>query len=340
MAYNGIAKRIQTHLAYASVFDDVLTVGALISYCDPNNGEQVRHALRALEAQGLVRVVDGRCILTGGPAPRSPDTDLERRRHADAVLAANRRAIEFIRRLPWVRMLAISGSLARDNPRPVPGKDHDVDLFVIAAPDSVHLVRFVGRMLTVARRFRDRISGSGSSARLCLNYVTETTRLELTYKSLFTASEALHVRVIKGDDMYRRLLAANDWISEYYHLARLDTKALGEPERRRISRAALNWISFAALGVAQWCKSRIEGYDFHYGFKSRSSRPTTLRRAEMGGGGYQPLIAARFGQVYRENFGADEALEAFLFPGTTDAGVCVEGVHHTADLRLSLAFDE
>ena len=112
-------------------------------------------------------------------------------------------------------MLAVSGSLARGHVVPTK-KPLDLDLFVVTSRSGVHIVRLI---VHVTRTINNLLAALRLIARRpppCLNYTTENSFLEITNQSFYTASDALHVSVLKGEPEYQRFLAANPWITRYY----------------------------------------------------------------------------------------------------------------------------
>ena len=340
--FSGVAQRVRANIAYARVFDDALTESELIAACGPRNAEQVRRCLKELEDTGTVRRCGGFWVLNDRDPEDCAELAARRRRSGPAVLDANAEILEHLARLPWIRLLAVSGSAARRRPRVLNGAAADVDLFIVASPGSVHLVRFAIRSASMLRSAWRRVVRSPAPARLCPNYVTEASLLEVDYKSFFVANDALNVHVLKGPEEYARFLAANRWIESYYPL---DAEAdVGEAEpaapSSSLPRAALNVVCFVCMGVVHGLKMLAQGRRPIYSLRPGPSASHTLRRVAPSGGGYQPQVAERFRRIYATHFGADAELDRFLFPGTTARGVYVDGELHPTPSHVAAIFDE
>lgn len=339
-AFSGVEQRVRVNIAYARVFDDALTESELIEVCGPGNAEEVRRCLRNLEDSGTIRCLGGSWILNDGGWEKSAEAAVGRRRLEPDVLDANARVLRRIAWLPWIRLMAVSGSAARRRPRVVHGAPADIDLFIIASPGSVHLVRFVIRSASMLRSALMRVVLSSPPARLCPNYVTEASMLEVDYKSFFVANDALNVHVLKGPGEYRRFLAANRWIARYFPL---DVE-VGDPgpvaHSSSLPLAALNLVCFLLMGFVHGIKMLLQGRRPIYALRPRPNVSHTLRRVAPSGGGYQPQVAERFSRVYGAHFGADPKLERFLFPDTTAAGVYVDGELHPTPSHVTSMFDE
>ena len=111
-----------------------------------------------------------------------------------------RRYARRIAALPFVRMVAVTGALAMDNPRRV---DDDLDYVIVAQPGRTWLVRLLTIVLVRLARLR-RVD-------LCPNYILDSAHLELAERTLFTAHELAQMAPCYGLDMHRRFLDANLW---------------------------------------------------------------------------------------------------------------------------------
>ena len=241
-----------------------------------------------------------------------------------------------------VRMLAVSGSLARGHVVPNGKKPPDLDLFVITSTPGVHVVRFIVKVTKTIHLLLAALRLTSKRPLPCLNYTTESTFLEITNHSFFTASDVLHVRVLKGEPEYQRFLAANSWITRYYP-AESDAPVPWEngKDSRRLGHTVLNLVCFAILAALSWVRTRGAGRPFSYSIEFRWDKKHCLRRGTtFSGGGFQPQVARRFCEIYRRHFGAEEQLWEFLFPGTTDTGVQVNGTNAPSTNTPPLGYDE
>ncbi|MGE0811916.1 MAG: hypothetical protein AB7O28_14085 [Vicinamibacterales bacterium] len=158
------------------------------------------------------------------PAGRHDLAGTRRRREAASLTRLRRdgRVLRFVCALPYVRMVAISGSLAHLNAEDG-DEAADLDLFVVTAPGRVWLVTLVA--LVVAKL-------AGWRRRLCLNYVISEAALAVTPHDLFTANQILHLQPIAGPSTYRRFLAANAFVRAHYPNFEPRTPAGDGPGRR------------------------------------------------------------------------------------------------------------
>jgi hypothetical protein len=147
------------------------------------------------------------------------------------MLERDRRILSFVSAMPFVRMVALSGSLAHLNAEGVA----DLDLFVITSAKRVWSVTLtiliVGRLL-------------GWRKRLCLNYVISEQRMAIEPADLFSANQIIHLRAIAGERTYKRFLDANPFVAARYPNFRYQASDV-------IRKAGTGWLErVLSLGVA------------------------------------------------------------------------------------------
>jgi hypothetical protein len=137
--------------------------------------------------------------------------------------------------LPFVRMVAITGTLAVDN------VDHgaDIDYLIVTAPRRVWLARLIALIVVHLARLEQ--------VTICPNYVISADAMEQWDHTLFTAHELAQMVPLYGLDVYRELMGVNDWAQ------RLLPNAFASPPaapHRSIGplRRALKWGGERALG--------------------------------------------------------------------------------------------
>lgn len=117
---------------------------------------------------------------------------------------------KFLRFIPWIKLVGITGALARKNA----SRDDDIDLFFIVAANRLWLTRLVVVLslyfLGLYRRpnkIRDMF---------CPNmWVTEDC-LSIWPQDLFTAHEICLLKtVVNKDKTYQKFLVANSWVEDF-----------------------------------------------------------------------------------------------------------------------------
>ena len=120
------------------------------------------------------------------------------------------RVVKWLRFVPFVRMIAVTGTLGMKNCE----KDSDIDFFVVLKKGRI----FTGRLLVTSlvhilgkRRYGNKIKN-----RICLNYFITTENLEIGRQNLFAANEYSFIYPLFGFDAYQRFSEENiAWIKKY-----------------------------------------------------------------------------------------------------------------------------
>jgi hypothetical protein len=271
-----LERAILLTVAYADIFDYPLTAAEIHRYlvgaaASPaviqaalDGGRLVPHALS---------YHDGYMMLPG----RETIAATRRRRAAVAArlwpLAL--RYGQVIAKLPFVRMVAVTGALAMDNVE----NDADIDFLIVTEPGRLWLCRalVIGLVRLAARR--------GDS--LCPNYFLSEQALVLNEHTLYTAHELVQMVPIAGLPTYQRLRTLNTWADGFLPNAGGPPRQLAAgtaPDRqtRRLLEAALRtpaggWVerwemnrkvqkfSRHRTGAAEtafcadWCKGHFDG---------------------------------------------------------------------------------
>ncbi|HTM33789.1 MAG TPA: hypothetical protein VL263_20895 [Vicinamibacterales bacterium] len=190
-------------VTYASLFDYPLTLAQLRESLEvPADEVTLERWLR--EGPLLRHAVS---VDRGYVSPRLRPELVERRLSREAAsleqLGRDAPVVRAIAALPFVRMVAISGSLAHLNA--VDGAD--LDLFVVTSRSRVWTVAVLALALARAMGWR---------TRLCLNYIVSEAAMTVKPPDLFSANQIIHLRPVAGEPAYRAFLAANPFVTSHY----------------------------------------------------------------------------------------------------------------------------
>ncbi len=128
---------------------------------------------------------------------------LERRQAAERLWPKAIHYGRLIARLPFVRMVAVTGSLAMDNVEP----QADLDYLVVTRRGRVWLARALAILLV-------RWAAAQGSI-ICPNYFLSDSSLVLRERNLFTAHELVQMVPIAGLSVYHRMRRLNAWAMDY-----------------------------------------------------------------------------------------------------------------------------
>jgi hypothetical protein len=206
---------ILSAVSYADVFDYPLTLAEVHRYLagEAASYDAVREALE----NGLIPSRRLICV-QGYVALPEREAIVELRLHREAASARLwRKATRYagaIASLPFVRMVAVTGTLAVNNAE----RGHDIDYLIVTAPGRVWLTRlFVVAFVHLGHLER---------LTLCPNYVFSSDALAQFEPSFFVAHELAQMVPLYGLDTYHELLRANAWVSRYLPNAFLAAREL------------------------------------------------------------------------------------------------------------------
>jgi len=150
--------------------------------------------------EAVDKVDAGRVYLRGREA--CLDLHRERRRQTRQLLETHRSLLQMVARLPFVRLVALSGACAHDN-----ATDGNVDLFLVVRR---------GRAWSVCLAVMILARALGRARTLGLNYIVDEDGLALPEHDLFTAAEIVGLRPLAGGPSYLRFVEANAWVAERF----------------------------------------------------------------------------------------------------------------------------
>jgi hypothetical protein len=169
-----------------------------------------------------------------------------RERRSRAFLLRHRTLLTVIGALPFVRLVALSGSIAHLN---LEGSG-DLDLFIVTKGRHVWSVTVA--VIILAKLLRRRQT-------LCANFVLADTALALTQQDLFTASQVIHLKPLVGGETFGRVIAANPFVARLYpnfHRALTSDAGVRIPRLPRPVKRTFEWLlavpAAAAEAVCRW----------------------------------------------------------------------------------------
>jgi hypothetical protein len=200
---------VQT-VAYSDVFDYPLTAREIHHFLA--GAEATSEEVDRILEQGVVTRIGNYFTLSG--REKIVDIRVQREQRSRELLPTAIRYGRILGSLPYIRMVALTGSLAVLNV----SKDEDFDYMLVTAPGRVWTARaFAVSFNRLVRMFGHTI---------CPNLILSENALEWPLHDLYSARELYQMIPITGMDMYQRLLKANAWANDFLPNAFLESGGL------------------------------------------------------------------------------------------------------------------
>ncbi len=187
-------------LLYFNIFDHPLTESEIFHLTQDHDIREndIKIAINELTISGLIRYHDGYFFLN------NKKECVARRRngevHAAQAMQKAARFSKLISKFPFVRAVALSGSLSKN----YMDSKTDIDYFVITAPERM----WVARTLLVLYK---KVFLLNSHKYFCVNYFLSEDNLEVPDKNIFTATEVSFLIPTCNYKLYHRFKEANNW---------------------------------------------------------------------------------------------------------------------------------
>lgn len=178
-----------------------------------------------------------------------------------------RRNALIISQFPFVRGVAVSGSLSKDSA----DEQADIDYFIIARSGRLWICR------SILHVFKKLTYLTGKQHQFCMNYFLDEDELELKDKNIFTAVESITVIPLYGAISHRLFFDCNAWLGDYFPNSYPQIKLNGQINNHRSRLKALteslfpskfgDWINRFLLKITMWWwqkKFRAKGYPMQF----------------------------------------------------------------------------
>lgn len=198
-------------LAYSGVFKYPLSAAQIYTNLISQShfsSKQIRKELKELVKEKIVAEKDNKYALN-----QVELVDIkERIRETELTVKRNKKIFEALENIPWIKMIAITGSTANYNNE----RDSDIDLLFVTAKNRVWLTRgFVFLFL----KLMNKLPKNHKAREICPNIFIDEKNLSWVKKkrNLYVAQNIISMQpIFVKDDMYFRFIHANSWIKSYY----------------------------------------------------------------------------------------------------------------------------
>jgi hypothetical protein len=135
----------------------------------------------------------------------------ERFVYSQEKLEIAKKVSKILSKIPWFKMIAVSGAVAASNAT----ENDDIDLFVITSSHRIWLARFADWLILNFIKVRRNADSNYLNNKICINYYLAEDALELKNKDVFTANEIAHLIPLYGFPTYEKFISSNSWIKIY-----------------------------------------------------------------------------------------------------------------------------
>jgi predicted nucleotidyltransferase len=223
---SAVRENILETLAYFDMFNYPLTRAEIYLFLKKKySSDFFDDALKCLLAGGAIFQFDRFYTL-------KKDHSISARRNA-----GNKKAGELIKiakkvgniliRFPYVRGIAISGSLSKN----FADEHSDIDLFIITAKNRLWIAR------TLMHCFKKLTFLVNKEHYFCMNYYVDEQHLEIAEKNIYTAIEIGTLIPLEGDIVFERFYAANAWTMNF-----LPNKNMRMASAKAAKTRGLKWL--------------------------------------------------------------------------------------------------
>ena len=140
---------------------------------------------------------------------QNESTTCERRvkgnERATGLLLTARKVANFLSKFPFVKGVAVSGSLSKH----FADELSDIDLFIITASNRLWIAR------SILHLFKKLTFLANRQHYFCMNYFIDEAHLEIIEKNIYTATEIVTLMPLQGSQSFVRFFAANTWTKEF-----------------------------------------------------------------------------------------------------------------------------
>lgn len=208
---NKIQTAILRTLAYADVFAYPLTLKELHQFLinEKTNSQSLEKILKTLKDVSF----KGNYLFLKNQE-RNVSLRQERKKWSQKKWLVARKVAGWLRLIPWIKMVAVTGNLAMDNAE----KNDDIDLLIVTARKRLWLTRLLTNFLVEIVANRRRPNDKEVKDKICLNmFLTEDhLKIPLKEQNLFTAHEVCQLKLLwQRKNSYQKFIQKNLWSQKF-----------------------------------------------------------------------------------------------------------------------------
>lgn len=165
--------------------------------------EKIKTALEKLVKEQKLYHIDNYYLQENDPA--WIEERLAGNARAKALLKKSKKYIRIIASFPFVRGIAISGSLSKN----YASGDPDIDYFIITAKNRMWIAR------SFLHFFKKLTFITGHEHYFCMNYLIDTEALHIDYQNLYSAIEMATLLPVYNKSLVLEFYDKNSWVNTF-----------------------------------------------------------------------------------------------------------------------------
>jgi predicted nucleotidyltransferase len=204
-------------LCYHNIFDYPLTLKELhrflIAKAEYRSSlNELQFAVQKLIRRRKIKESDGFYFLRGREV--IVETRKERQRYSQEKSKIGRRVACWLRFIPTIKMVALTGAVAMNNAK----ESDDIDFLVVVGANRLWLTRVLAVLLIELLGRRRKPGEIDVKDKICLNIFLDEKHLALSKKkrNLFVAHEIAQMKPFwQKDNTYQKFIEANRWLKKF-----------------------------------------------------------------------------------------------------------------------------
>lgn len=206
-------KAILMTLAYADIFDYPLKASEIRRYLISDKKIDFKNFQKELSQSSKLADKQGDYFFLKG-RKKIVAIRKQRENQGQKKLIIARRTTNWLKMIPTIKMIGVTGALAMNNAR----EDDDIDILIVTSKNRLWLTRFLVVLLTELVARRRHPNDKETRDKICLNMFLDEKCLGVPEKErdLFTAHEVCQlVPIYDRNGTYKKFLEKNLWVKKY-----------------------------------------------------------------------------------------------------------------------------
>jgi len=198
-------------LAYADVFSYPLTLKETHLFLI---GQKISQADLIKELKNLKNISQKRGFFYLKHQEKFFYLRQKRKKYSQEKLRIARKVTGWLRLVPWIKMVGVTGNLAMANAE----KDDDIDLLIATTKNRLWLSRLTAIFLTELLGLRRRPSQKTVVNKICLNMFLDEAHLQVSCQkqNLPTAHEVCQFKpLFSKNNFYQKFIQQNQWSQKF-----------------------------------------------------------------------------------------------------------------------------